>query len=49
MDPPVDGPDLHAAGARHRPDLPCHEGNYAIENTLRGARLQEAAETGGGQ
>ena len=30
-------------------EFACHEGNYAIENTLRGARLQEAAEAGGGQ
>ena len=25
-------------------EFACHEGNYAIANTLRGARLQEAAE-----
>ena len=30
-------------------EFACHEGNYAIENTLRGARLQEAAEAGDGQ
>ena len=26
-------------------EFACHEGNYAIEGTLRGARLQEAAAT----
>ena len=30
-------------------EFACHEGNYAIENTLRGARLQEAEEAGGSQ
>ena len=48
----MDGAALHAAGARAPGQIyefACHEGNYAIENTLRGARLQEAQEAGGGQ
>ncbi len=38
-----------APGTGNIYEFACHEGNYAIENTLRGARLQEAQEAGGGQ
>jgi len=39
----VDRPRLHASGARHGVicEFAYHEGNYAIEHTLRGARMQE--------
>ena len=38
-----------APGTGNIYEFACHEGNYAIANTLRGARLQEAEEAGGGQ
>ncbi len=38
-----------APGTGNIYEFACHEGNYAIANTLRGARMQEAQEAGGGQ
>ena len=38
-----------APGTGNIYEFACHEGNYALENTLRGARLQEAEDAGGGQ
>ena len=43
LDAALDGAHLHAArpGTGVIYEFACHEGNYALEHTLRGARLQE--------